>query len=123
MKKALLSSVIAAMFCTSAIASDGGVFTETESYTSHVSYNFDTVSMYEPAPRPAPSRVIIGRRVASSADLARPCARTAAPVRVKTYTEVIDHYQVYQPVTEYVPVGTYSERRIINAPHCNRCNG
>lgn len=55
-------------------------------------------------------------RVASSIDV-RPCAaRAEKPVRVKTFTEVIDHYQVYQPVTLYKPVGTYSIRRIIEAP-------
>lgn len=124
MKKVILSCLLTAITCGAALASDGGVYTETESYTNHYSYNFDTVTYYEPvAVRPAPSRTIVGRRVASSADLARPCPKAAEPVRVKTHTEVIDHYQVYQPVTVYQPVGTYTERRIVETPRCNRCNG
>ena len=54
----------------------------------------------------------------------RPCAKKnqSAPVRVKTYTEVIDHYQLYQPVTVYQPVGRTSTRRIVRAPQaCNKC--
>ena len=36
----------------------------------------------------------------------RPCAKKVAkPVRVKTHTEIIDHYQVYQTVTVYKPMG------------------
>ncbi len=125
MKKSIFAGIFSIVACGGALASDGGVFTETENYTNHYSYNFDTVTYYAPAPsRPAPARTIVGRRVASSADLARPCPRAAAePVRVKTHTEVIDHYQVYQPVTVYEPVGTYTTRRVVEVPHCNRCNG
>ncbi len=53
----------------------------------------------------------------------RPCKRQVAePVRVKTHTEVIDHYQVYQPVTTYKPVGTEIQRRVVPAKTCNKCN-
>lgn len=55
-------------------------------------------------------------RVKSSADLNRGCARRAPairPIRVKKYTEVIDHYQEYQPVVHYVPAGTHTTRRVI----------
>lgn len=54
-----------------------------------------------------------------------PCGGACgAPIRVKVGTEVIDHYQVYQPVTVYQPAGMYSERRIVQAapaPRCGRC--
>jgi len=49
----------------------------------------------------------------------RPCAHNCgAPVRVKTHSEVIDHYQVYQPVVVYQPAGTYSERRVVQTNPC-----
>ena len=50
-----------------------------------------------------------------SSQAVKPCTKRAAaqPVRVKTHTEVIDHYQVYQPVTMYKPMGTEIQRRII----------
>ena len=52
----------------------------------------------------------------------RPCTHnTAEPVRVKTHTEVIDHYQVYQPVTVYKPMGTQIERRVVPVKSCNKC--
>lgn len=132
MKKTILTSILAAFVCACAQASDGGIFyTETETMTNHVVFDFNTVS-YAPAapvvhptpvamPKPCPCKA----RVASSADLARPCPHNAgAPVRVKTYSEVIDHYQTYQPVVVYQPAGEVIERRVINAPKpCNRCNG
>ena len=43
------------------------------------------------------------------------------PVRVKTHTEVIDHYQVYQPVTIYKPMGSEIKRRIVPATKCSDC--
>lgn len=125
MKKAIFSALCAVMVCACANASDGGYYTETETYTNNVSFNFETVT-YSDAPYQAaqrPARPCAGR-VASSADLARPCpAHVGNPVRVKTYTEVIDHYQVYQPVVTYVPAGTYSARRVIeHTPEkCIRC--
>lgn len=124
MKKVLFASLFGTIACCAAMASDGGVYTETETYTTREKMNYDVETYYVPAPvRPAPSRVIIGRR-ADTAKVARPCARYAGePVHVKTYTEVVDHYQVYQPVMVYEPIGSYSERQVIEAPRCNRCNG
>lgn len=53
----------------------------------------------------------------------RPCAkRVAEPVRVKTHTEIIDHYQVYQPVMVYKPMGTQIQRRVVPAKPCGKCN-
>jgi len=107
MKKAILASVIAAVVCGTAHASDGGVYYETETVTKNVSMNVDTAT-YRDNAYTAPRRVVVSN--------ARPCTRTvAAPIRVKTYTEVIDHYQVYQPVTVYQPVGAYAQRRIIES--------
>lgn len=54
--------------------------------------------------------------------VARPCAKQVAePVRVKTHTEVIDYYQVYQPVTVYKPMGTQIQRRVVPAKPCGKC--
>ena len=53
----------------------------------------------------------------------RTCAKKVAkPVRVKTHTEIIDHYQVYQPVTVYKPMGTQIQRRVVPAKDCHKCN-
>ncbi len=121
MKMAFLSVLATLALALPAAASD--MATETETYTSHIKYNFDTVTYVNDA-YTAPRAPKCGTRVASSIDLARPCqARIATPkitpVRVKTYTEVIDHYTVYQPVVTYHPAGTYAQRRIV--PTCNRC--
>lgn len=110
MKKAVLASLFAAAVCGNAIASDGGVYYESETVTTRVSANADSTTYR------APRRVVVAQ--------SRPCTRTtvtAAPVRVKTYTEVIDHYQVYQPVTVYQPVGTYAQRRVIESPRPCGC--
>jgi hypothetical protein len=108
MKKTILTSVFAAMVAFGANASDGGVYTETETYTNHVRYNTTAVNYAAP----------VAQRTVSA-----PCNSCAQPVRVKTHTEVIDHYQVYRPVTVYEPAGTYSERRVVRNNNCNRCNG
>lgn len=110
MKKAILVSLFVATVCGTAVASDGGVYYETETVTKNVSIQMNTTT-YDTDAYVAPRRVVA----------ARPCARTAAPVRVKTYTEVIDHYQVYQPVTVYQPVGAYAQRRIVDAPRPCGC--
>ncbi len=109
MKKAILASLFAVAVCGTAIASDGGVYYESETVTTRVSANTDTTTYR------APRRVVVAK--------SRPCTRTAMakPVRVKTYTEVIDHYQVYQPVTVYQPVGTYAQRRIVESPRPCGC--
>jgi len=107
MKKVFLISLFSAMVATCACASDGGIYSETETYTSNVRYNTNTVTYVEPAAAP----------------VAYVCNSCAQPVRVKTHTEVIDHYQVYRPVTVYEPAGAYSERRVVRNNGCNRCNG
>ena len=124
MKKTILTSIIAGLVCMTANASDGGIYFETETMTNHVVYDFDTVTYNAPVVKQAAARPCQAR-VASSADVARPCPHYAgAPVRVKTYSEVIDHYQTYQPVVVYQPAGEYAERRVVAAPRpCNRCKG
>lgn len=128
MKKTILTSVLAGMFCVCANASDGGIYyTETETFTNHVVSEPTQVVYYEaprataPAVRPCPCKA----RAASSMDVARPCPHSGGnPVRVKSYSEVIDHYQVYQPVVVYQPAGEQVERRIVAQPKpCHRCNG
>lgn len=115
MKKTFLSAVVCAMVCMTANASDGGLYwTETETFSNHVVFNYDdapkaTAQVVQAAPR----RVVTGR----------PCPSYAGdPVRVKTHTEVIDHYQLYQPVVVYQPAGEVAEYRVVNTPApCTRC--
>jgi len=112
MKKIILTSLIAGFAAFSANASDGGLYSETQTTVRRVSANAETIQ-YIAAPRAA-------------APVASPCARRAScqqnPVAVKTHTEVIEHYQVFQPVTVYQPVGTFAQRRIIEAAQpCARC--
>lgn len=115
MKKMLLT-VLLACVCGGAVASDY-TYTETETTTTWESVNYN-----------APCRACDGgcnHRYASSRDV-RPCAARRAtvshqPVRVKTHTEVIDHYQVYQPVTVYKPMGTEIQRRVVPAQPCKTC--
>ena len=109
MKKILFTSFMAIIVSASAMAD--GVVSETETITTVevVEYNYDT-------PRYVSSVQVVPHK--------RPCAKrmAAKPVRVKTHTEVIDHYQLYQPVTVYQPAGRTSERRIIRAPQtCKKC--
>ncbi|MBO7560100.1 MAG: hypothetical protein J6T27_03000 [Alphaproteobacteria bacterium] len=111
MKKTILTGLFGAFVATCAIASDGGVYSETETFTNSVRYNTNTVTYAEPAQE----------RVAYA--YANTCNSCAQPVRVKTYTEVVDHYQVYRPVTVYEPAGVFSERRVIRNNTCGRCNG
>ncbi len=110
MKKILAASILAISFGFPAMAET--IITETETITT-----IETVT-YEPLP-------VAPRYVSSVQNVPhrRPCAKRAgAPVRVKTHTEVIDHYQLYQPVTVYQPAGRVVERRIIRAPSaCNKC--
>ena len=107
MKKTLLSSLLAMVVSTVAIASDGGIYQETETMTTRVRYNTTVATV--------PVRSECG--YVANVKCARPAPRpvSAAPVRVKTHTEVIDHYQLYRPVVNYVPAGTYSERRVCSA--------
>ena len=109
MKKLAFVSILATMVCAGANASDGGVYMETSNvYSGTAQYTraTTTTSTSDASER----RVIIGHRPC-------PCQRAAvaapAPVAVKTHTEVIDHYQVYQPVVEYVPAGTYTRRHVV----------
>ncbi len=107
MKKTLLSSLLAVVIATAANASDGGIYQETETVTTRIRYNTSETVV---AVRPTCGYV-------ANVNCARPAPRPvpAAPVRVKTHTEVIDHYQLYRPVVNYVPAGTYSERRVCSA--------
>ncbi|MBR6598263.1 MAG: hypothetical protein IKL37_00510 [Alphaproteobacteria bacterium] len=106
MKKCLIVGMCAAMVFGPASAAVKYTETETVVTVERVSAN----------------RGGCAKRFASSRDV-RPCAHKAVakPVRVKTHTEVIDHYQVYQPVTVYQPMGVQVERRIVPVKSCNKC--
>lgn len=107
MKKFLFASFAATILAAPVMAD--GVVTETETVTTIevVEYSYNT-------PRYVSSAQVVPHK--------RPCAKVAAPVAVKTHTEVIDHYQLYQPVTIYRPAGRISNRRTIRAPQtCNKC--
>ncbi len=120
MKIAFLSVLAAVTLAGAANASDMP-YTETETYTNHEVINVVT---YTDDAYTAPRAKKCGCAHKSSLDVAhaRPCGVKApklAPVSVKTHTEVIDHYTVYEPVVSYRTAGTYAQRRIV--PTCNRC--
>lgn len=98
MKKSLLVALGALFICASAMAY---TYTETETITTYERFGVETQCGHG-----------CTKRFVSSRDV-KPCAKKAQPVRVKTHTEVIDHYQVYQPVTVYKPMGTEVHRRVI----------
>ena len=105
MKNILFALFAAMVVATSAMAD--GIVSETETVTTVevVEYNYT-------APRYVSSAQVVPHK--------RPCANV--PVRVKTHTEVVNHYQLYQPVTVYKPVGRYVERHIVPAKNpCNKC--
>lgn len=112
MKKYLLGMVGILFVCNMACA--GYTYTETETVTTweRADYNVGTCSDCG-----------CDKRFVTSRDV-KPCAKratVAAPVRVKTHTEVIEHYQVYQPVTVYKPMGTEIQRRIVPVKRCDKC--
>ncbi len=128
MKKIILSGIFASIICTCAYASD--MYTETETINTYETISVDTVTYVDtvytvPVRTTQPARVATPCRAASSIDVARnncgcnkqPVQRKLNPVRIKTYSEVIDHYQVYQPVITYKPAGTYTTRRYIDNPN------
>ena len=109
MKKILFASLVVLF---AGFANAEVIVTETETVTTVevLEYNYT-------APRYVSSAQVVPHK--------HKCAKNVAnaPVRVKTHTEVIEHYQLYQPVTVYQPVGRVSQRRIIRAPMtCNKCN-
>lgn len=104
MKKVLLSGLLAGFVCFSANASDGGFYSETES--TEINYSYRTPRTYRTYSVP--------RRAYYNG--CNSC--NSQPVRVKEYTEVIDHYRTYEPVTVYVPTGTYSERHVCEYNTC-----
>lgn len=135
MKKIFLLCLFACAIGT-CISAYAGIYTETETINTYEKIYIDTVTysdaaytapapkpLPKPAAKPAPCRYASSLEVARGCDCAKPAAKKLAPVRVKTYTEVIDHYQVYEPVVTYKPAGTYATRRFIDAPnpHCGTC--
>ena len=109
MKNILLAGFLLATFNGMAGAASFS-YTETE-----------TVTTYEEINITIPANQKCGMRYSSCYQV-RPCAKksTAEPVRVKTHTEVIDYYQVYQPVTVYKSMGTQIERRVVPVKK-NKC--
>ncbi len=114
MKIALLSVLAAVTVASSAQASDMR-YTETFTETNHEVINVETVT-FTNAAYATPRAPKCGCAHKTSLDVARhaqPCQKKLAPVHVKTYTEVIDHYTVFEPVVTYRPAGTYAHRRIV----------
>lgn len=114
MKKLASAAFAAIVSFSGAYASDGGVYMETSNvYSGTAQYTRAQTINTTVDTRPAARRVVVGRRPC-------PCNRAViggAPVAVKTHTEVIEHYQVYQPVIEYVPAGTYTRRHVVANVH------
>lgn len=107
MKKIISALIISGVFCANAFA-----YKETETYTVYETLTIDKVSYQKPNKTVhKPNKC----RFASSIDVRNNCGCTKPlkPIKVKKYTEVIDHYQVYQPVIKYEPAGTYTTVRII----------
>ena len=114
MKKIILMGMALAVCAVSANASD---YTYTETETVVVVESLDVNSAM--GERKCANRFVSSRDVQPNV---KPCAaRAGEPVRVKTHTEVIDHYQVYQPVTVYQPMGTYTHRYVMPVKKCGKC--
>ncbi len=96
--KTILFAVLSVMTVFGAAVA--GKYTETETITTVEVWTIENV----------PHGYVVPRKKCEN--------KSAQPVRVKTHTEVIDHYQVYQPVTIYKPVGTQVQRRVIPANKC-----
>ena len=102
MKKVLISTLLIAGFAASAhaYAYDGGMIGERERVVRYGNTCGKTCAK-------TCNRNCGAPRVSNCAP---------APVRVKTHTEVVDYYQLYQPVTVYQPAGVVAERRVIMNP-------
>lgn len=100
MKKTLLVA-LGALFVSGVAMAYTYTYTETE-----------TITTYENVSIEAPCGYGCEKYFVSSRDV-KPCAKRAQPVHVKTHTEIIDHYQVYQPVVVYRPVGMEFRRSIV----------
>lgn len=117
MKKSWMFACLFVGVCGVAFASDY-TYTETETVSTWESVNYAGASNDGCNMRYYSSRDV--RPVAAPCGTPRSVA--SQPVRVKTHTEVIDHYQVYQPVTVYKPMGTQVQRRVVPVKSCNGCN-
>lgn len=114
MKNVLFGAFLCA-FCIAGAGASDYTYTETETLTT-----WERVD-YVAGADDCSGRFYSSRDVRPNA---RPCAmkqKPAQPVRVKTHTEVIDHYQVFQPVTVYKPMGTEIQRRVVPVKNCNKC--
>ena len=125
MKNIILTSWIAGLVSVSAYAGGGYVIWENEytTTTQHVTVTpVESKTVHTPARavRPAAPRARNVTCGTSSVHCGTPRAQYAGnPVAVKTHAEVIEHYQVYQPVTVYQPAGNFATRTIVE--NCDRC--
>lgn len=109
MKKTLFAGLIAGIVC-SANASDDGF----ENYFIGQTTKTEPVVTVQESREPVVQQYVISINT-------KKCSKCQKKqIRIKDYTEVIEHYQVFEPVTIYKPVGTYSERHIVE-PRCSRC--
>ena len=106
MKKTMLVALLICLGSNSVIA---GKYTETQTVTVVESIDFVKTQNYFNSP----VKKIL------------PCAekrqKVAEPIRLKTHTEVVEHYQVLQPVTVYKPIGTEVRHYVVPAKRCDKC--
>ena len=107
MKKIML---VALLMCFGSSVVMADKYTETQTVT--VVESIDFVKMQNRFNRPAKKYQ----------PCAKKCQKTAEPVRLKTYTEVVEHYQILQPVTVYQPIGTEVKRYVVPAKRCDKCS-
>lgn len=107
MKKSLVVGVVAALF--SGVAMADYSYTETETVVIVESFDF------------AKTNACLKRPVKKYLPCASKHQKLAEPVKLKTHTEVVEHYQVLQPVTVYKPVGTEVKRYVVPAKRCDKC--
>lgn len=111
--KTYLMAVVSALFMCGVACADQYTETETVAVYERVNLGASYGGKCGCTERFASSRDVKPCAKPCAKSYVKPCAKRAQPVRVKTHTEVIDHYQVYQPVTIYQPIGTEIQRRIV----------
>ena len=113
MKKTILFAAIACVICAPVYASDGGVYAEPQMQTTAADF-----VRTERVARPMPVKPSCTK-----------CNKCATKVCGAPFERVVNRelfvretVQQYKPVVTYVPAGTYTTVRAVEAPKCNTCN-